>query len=197
VQLKLLHVLQEKQIERLGGLKTIPVDVRIIAATNLDLDKAVVNGKFRRDLYYRLNVFPIRVPPLRDRREDIPLLVRAFADQFSKAMGKTITSISQSNLDALQRYEWPGNIRELRNVIERAVILTPGRKLTVELPPAPSAMAPATLSLADNERAHILRVLEQTRWRVHGKGGAADLLGINRTTLLSRMERLGIRRPTR
>ncbi len=195
VQLKLLRVLHEKQIERLGSSNTIPVDVRIIAATNLDLEKAVGDGEFRQDLYYRLNVFPISVPPLRDRKEDIPLLVRAFADQFSKAMGKTITSISQSNLDTLQRYPWPGNIRELRNVIERAVILSRGPKLNVELPSAHASSAAATLSLEDVERAHILRVLEQTGWRVQGNGGAAELLGIKRTTLQNRMKRLGIRRP--
>jgi len=194
VQLKLLRVLHEKQIERLGSSHTIPVDVRIIAATNLDLEKAVADGKFRQDLYYRLNVFPISVPPLRDRKEDIPLLVRAFAEEFSKTMGKTITSISQSNLDMLQRYPWPGNIRELRNVIERAVILARGPKLNVQLPSAHPSSAAATLSLKEVERTHILRVLEQTAWRVHGKGGAAELLGIKRTTLQSRMERLGIRR---
>ncbi len=195
VQLKLLRVLQEKQIERLGSSNTIPVDVRIIAATNLDIEKAVADGKFRQDLYYRLNVFPITVPPLRDRREDIPLLVRAFVEEFSKTIGKTITSISQSNLDMLQRYPWLGNIRELRNVIERAVILARGPRLNVELPSAHPSSAAVSLSLEDVERAHILRVLEQTGWRVQGKGGAAELLGIKRTTLQSRMERLGIRRP--
>ncbi len=195
VQLKLLRVLQEKKIERLGSSTTIPVDVRIIVATNLDLEKAVADGKFRQDLYYRVNVFPISMPPLRDRQEDIPLLVRAFTDEFSKTMGKTITSISQSNLDMLQRYPWPGNIRELRNVIERAVILASGPKLNVELPSAHPSSAAAILSLEEMERAHILRVLEQTDWRVQGKGGAAELLVIKRTTLQNRMKKLGIRRP--
>jgi formate hydrogenlyase transcriptional activator len=196
VQVKLLRVLQEKQIERLGSSTPIAVDVRIIAATNLDLEKAVRDGKFRQDLYYRLNVFPITVPPLRDRPEDIPLLVRAFADQFSKAMGKTITSIPQSNLDALQRYPWPGNVRELRNVIERAVILARGPKLTVEVPSPHRSSAATSLAMEDVERAHILRVLEQTGWRVQGKGGAAEILRLKRTTLQSRMAKLGIHRHT-
>ncbi len=195
VQVKLLRVLQDKQIERLGSSAPIPVDVRIVAATNLDLDKAVGGGKFRQDLYYRLNVFPITVPPLRERLEDIPLLVRTFVDQLSKAMGKTINSISQSNLDALQHYHWPGNVRELRNVIERAVILAHGPKLTVEVPnPHPPGATP-TLALKEVERAHILRVLEQTGWRVQGRGGAAEILELNRSTLESRMAKLGIRRP--
>jgi transcriptional regulator with GAF, ATPase, and Fis domain len=195
VQVKLLRVLQEKQIERLGSSAPIAVDVRIIAATNVDLEKAVHEGKLRQDLYYRLNVFPITVPPLRDRPEDIPLLARAFVDQFSKTMGKTVTSIPQSHLDALQRYTWPGNVRELRNVIERAVILARGPKLTVEVPSARQPGATQALAIKDVERAHILRVLERTAWRVQGKGGAAEILGLNRSTLESRMAKLGIRRP--
>jgi len=171
------------------------VNVRIIAATNLDLEHAVQTGKFRQDLFFRLNVFPITVPPLRDRAEDIPLLVRAFADQFSKAMGKTIDSIPQSNLDALQRYPWPGNIRELRNLVERAVILARGPKLIVEVPNSALSNPATSLALRDLERAHILRVLEQTGWRVQGKGGAAELLGLKRTTLQARMTKLGILRP--
>jgi len=194
VQVKLLRVLEEKQIERLGSSTPIPVDVRMIAATNMDLEKAVRDGKFRQDLYYRLNVFPITVPPLRDRVEDIPLLVRAFVDQFSKAMGKTVTSISQSNLDALQRYPWPGNIRELRNAIERAVILSRGPNLKVEVPTAHETGARQSLSMKEVERGHILRVLERTGWRVQGKGGAAEILGLNRSTLESRMAKLGIHR---
>jgi len=197
VQVKLLRVLQDKQIERLGGSKTVPVDVRIIAATNLDLDKAVRDGRFRPDLYYRLNVFPITVPPLRDRAEDIPLLVRAFADQFCRAMGKTVTGIPQSDLDALQRHSWPGNVRELRNVIERAVILARGPTLHVELPGGHPSNPDQPLALKEVERAHILRVLEQTGWRVQGTGGAAEILELNRSTLESRMAKLGIRRPNR
>ncbi len=195
VQAKLLRALQEKQIERLGSSMSIPVDARIVAATNLDLGQAVREGKFRQDLFYRLNVFPITVPPLRERAEDIPLLVRAFVDQFAKAMRKTINSIPQSNLDALQRYSWPGNIRELRNLIERAVILARGEKLIVEVPTAREEGADHLLSLNEVERSHILRVLERTAWRVQGKGGAAEILGLNRSTLESRMAKLGIRRP--
>ncbi len=195
VQIKLLRVLQEKQIERLGSSKPIPLDVRIIAATNLDLEKAVRDGKFRQDLFYRLNVFPITVPPLRDRREDIPLLVRVFADQFAKAMGKSITCISQSDLEALQRYAWPGNVRELRNVIERAVILARGPNLHVEVPNSALSSPATSLALGDLERAHILRVLEQTGWRLQGKHGAAEILGLKRTTLQARMRKLGILRP--
>jgi formate hydrogenlyase transcriptional activator len=195
VQVKLLRVLQEKQIERLGNSTPIAVDVRIIAAANVDLEKAVQEGKLRQDLYYRLNVFPITVPPLRSRPEDIPLLVRAFADQLSKAMGKTITTIPQSNLDALQRYPWPGNVRELRNVIERAVILNSGPKLNVQVPTSNQAGPQELLPMTEVERAHILRVLERTGWRVQGKGGAAEILELNRSTLESRMAKLGIRRP--
>ena len=197
VQVKLLRVLEEKQVERLGSSKPIPVDVRIIAATNRDLEKAVHEGIFRSDLYYRLNVFPITMPPLCDRREDIPLLVQAFVDEFAKAMGKKITAISQANLDALQRHSWPGNVRELRNVMERAVIMARGPKLTVELPGADSSGPLKPISMKDVERDRILHVLEQTGWRVQGKGGAAEILGLNRTTLQSRMARLGIRRPSR
>jgi len=196
VQVKLLRVLQEKQIERLGSSMPIPVDVRIIAATNVDLEAAVQKGKIRQDLYYRLNVFPITVPPLRDRPQDIPLLIHAFIDQFSRAMGKTITSISRSNLDALQHYPWPGNVRELRNVIERAVILARGPRLSVEVPSVQPAGAPTSSAIEDVERAHIVRTLERTGWRLQGKGGAAELLGLKRTTLQSRMAKLGIRRPT-
>jgi len=174
----------------------IPVDVRIIAATNVDLEAAVQKGKIRQDLYYRLNVFPITVPPLRDRPQDIPLLIHAFIDQFSRAMGKTITSISRSNLDALQHYPWPGNVRELRNVIERAVILARGPRLSVEVPSVQPAGAPTSSAIEDVERAHIVRTLERTGWRLQGKGGAAELLGLKRTTLQSRMAKLGIRRPT-
>ncbi len=195
VQVKLLRVLQEKQIERLGKPTPIPVDVRIISATNCDLAKAVSSGKFREDLYYRLNVFPLRLPPLRERPEDIPILVSAFVEQFSTSIGHKITSIPKSTLDVLQHYHWPGNVRELRNVIERAVILSRGPKLTVELPGVhPSAGHPSLL-MKDVEREHILRVLEQTGWRVRGKEGAAEILGLKRTTLESRMAKLGIHRP--
>jgi transcriptional regulator with GAF, ATPase, and Fis domain len=195
VQVKLLRVLQEKQIERLGNPTPIAVDVRIISATNCDLAKAVGTGKFREDLYYRLNVFPIRLPPLRERPEDIPILVRAFLEQFSAATGHNITSIPKSTLDALQHYHWPGNVRELRNVIERAVILSRGPKLAVELPGTHQPIGRPSLLMKDVERDHLLRVLEQTGWRLKGKGGAAEILGLKRTTLQSRMTKLGLRRP--
>ena len=177
VQVKLLRVLQEKQIERLGSSTPIAGGrAHHRGHQPWTWRRRSAKANFRQDLYYRLNVFPITVPPLRDRPEDIPLLVRAFADQFSRAMGKTITSIPQSNLDALQRYAWPGNVRELRNVIERAVILGPWPKLTVEVPGRARPAAAESLAMEDVERAHILRVLEQTGWRVQGKGGAAEIL---------------------
>jgi transcriptional regulator with GAF, ATPase, and Fis domain len=198
VQVKLLRVLQERQIERLGSSRPIAIDVRIIAATNRDLEKAVAEGTFREDLYYRLNVFPIRVPPLRERAEDIPSLVWAFVDEFSRALGKPIESISKEHLMALQRYPWPGNIRELRNTVERAVIVATGPRLTIE-PPRPRAGSQPrrSLQLQDVERDHMLSVLEQTAWRVRGSGGAAELLGLKPSTLEDRMARLGLRRPTR
>jgi formate hydrogenlyase transcriptional activator len=195
VQIKLLRFLQERQIERLGSTKSIRLDVRIIAATNCDLQKAIHEGRFREDLYYRLSVFPITVPPLRERREDIPFLVQTFAGQFANAMGKTITSISKTSLEALQRYGWPGNVRELRNVVERAVILAKGSKLTIIVPNPATSNTTRLLTLNDVEREHILHVLEQTGWRVQGKGGAAEILGLNRSTLESRMAKLGILRP--
>jgi transcriptional regulator with GAF, ATPase, and Fis domain len=196
VQVKLLRVLQEKQIERLGSSKPIAVDVRIIAATNRDLEQEVRNGGFRQDLYYRLTVFPIKLPPLRERPQDIPLLVMSFVEHFSKSMGKQIDAISKPDLMVLQEYRWPCNVRELRNTIERAMILATGNKLRIQLP-AEDVKPTPSLSLFDIEREHILNVLEKTQWRVQGAGGAADLLGIKRTTLESRMIKLGIRRPNK
>jgi len=187
--------LQEKEIQRLGSPKPIKVDVRVIAATNRDLTKAVADGRFREDLYYRLNVFPITVPPLRDRREDIPLLAWSFVDEFSKAMGKTIEAISKSGLRALNQYPWPGNVRELRNAIERAMILADGPTLAVDPPSAaPAPMHRDLATLAEVERDHIQRVLEFTHWRVRGAGGAAEILGLPPTTLESRMAKLGLHR---
>jgi formate hydrogenlyase transcriptional activator len=197
LQAKLLRVLQEGQFERLGSTKTLKVDVRVIAATNRDLEKEVKQGRFREDLYYRLNVFPIRLPPLRERREDIPLLVWAFAREIGRTMGKTIESIQRATLTALQQHTWPGNIRELRNVIERALILCQGSTLRIELPQPkapPSEESAQNQTLAEVERRHILSVLEQAGWRVSGKQGAAMILGLNRSTLESRMAKLGIRR---
>ncbi|HOX56216.1 MAG TPA: sigma 54-interacting transcriptional regulator [Candidatus Paceibacterota bacterium] len=196
VQAKILRVLEAKQIERLGNPKPIPVDVRIIAATNRDLEKAVADGTFRVDLYYRLNVFPITVPPLRERREDIPLLVWAFVDQFAKTFNKNIESIDRESMDALQRYSWPGNIRELRNLIEREMIVATGRKLHIRLPRAAATpKAAPTRKLNEMEREHILSTLEESGWRVRGPNGAAAKLGLKPTTLEARMAKLDIRRP--
>ncbi|MGR8979256.1 MAG: sigma 54-interacting transcriptional regulator [Gammaproteobacteria bacterium] len=199
-QAKLLRVLQEKEIERLGNPKAIKVDVRVIAATNRNLFKEVAEGRFREDLYYRLNVFPIHVPPLRERREDIPTLVETFIDEFAKAMDKSIDVVAKSSLITLCGYDWPGNIRELRNIIERAVILAKGPVLKIVLPagslvesiPKKSGLA----SLEEVERDHIVRVLDVSGWRVRGQGGAAAILGLKPSTLESRMIKLGIRRPS-
>jgi transcriptional regulator with GAF, ATPase, and Fis domain len=195
VQVKLLRVLQEKQIERLGSSRSVKVDVRIIAATNRDLEKAVREGTFREDLYYRLNVFPVTVPSLRERREDLPQLVWMFVGEFSKALGKNIESVSSESMAAIQRYPWPGNVRELRNVIERAMIVATGPKLKIELPKSSRANLGATarsLAIKDTERDHIRSVLEMTGWRIRGQNGAAEILEINPTTLESRMAKLGI-----
>jgi len=195
MQIKLLRVLQERVIERLGSPQPIKVDVRIIAATNRDLEKAVQSGTFREDLFYRLNVFPIVVPPLRDRTEDIPGLVWTFIDEYSRAFGKTIDSISHESMQELRRYHWPGNVRELRNVIERAVILATGHQLIVSAPrPSVATMPQTAMTLAALEVKHIRGVLDTTNWRIRGRGGAAERLGLKPTTLESGMSRLGIAR---
>jgi len=195
VQVKLLRVLQERVIERLGSTQSVKVDVRIIAATNRNLDDGVRDKTFREDLFYRLNVFPVVVPPLRERVEDIPALVWAFIDEFSRSFGKTIESISKESLRELQRYPWPGNVRELRNVIERAVIVATGRQLVVGAPRLGERPIPQTaMTLTELEVEHIRAVLESTNWRVRGSGGAAERLGLKPTTLESRMARLGIAR---
>jgi PAS domain S-box-containing protein len=194
VQVKLLRVLEEKQIERLGSPRGIPVDVRIIAATNRDLEEAVREGRFRQDLYYRLNVFPVTVPPLRERREDIPALVSALVGEFGTALGKNIESVARESMDALQRYHWPGNVRELRNVIERAMIVAKGPKLWIEPHGKAAATLTPHLTMEEVEREHIHRVLEMTGWRVRGMNGAAEMLGVKPTTLESRMAKLGIHR---
>jgi formate hydrogenlyase transcriptional activator len=195
LQVKLLRVLEDGQLERIGSTKTLTVDVRVVAATNRDLAALVAHGKFREDLYYRLNVIPIVVPPLRERGEDIPLLVWTFAKQFGQAVGKPVERIPQETMAALRAYPWPGNIRELRNVIERAVILSEGSTLVVPLGAAagPSALGPPTL--AATERTQILAALEQTGWRIRGPAGAAALLGLKPTTLESRIQKLGLQRP--
>ncbi len=195
LQAKLLTVLQDGAFERLGSTRTIRVDVRLIAATNHDLLRLVGAHRFRRDLFYRLNVFPITTPPLRERREDIPLLIWAFVEEFSRTMGKHITTISRKEMQRLQNNEWPGNVRELRNFVERAMILSTGETLAVgdlmsDRPPTPRASR-----MAEMERGHILEILESTGWRVSGPVGAARLLGLKESTLRSRMKRLGIMRP--
>jgi transcriptional regulator with GAF, ATPase, and Fis domain len=194
LQAKLLRVLQDGHFERLGSSKTIGVDVRVIAATNKDLAKAVKNGQFREDLYYRLNVFPITIPPLRERIEDIPLLVWAFVKEFGEIMGKTIEQISQKSMDSLQRYYWPGNVRELRNVIERAIILCNDPILPIEVPKGAFSSTRENMTLTEVERNHIISILDMTGWRVRGKNGAAEILGLKPTTLDSKMAKLGIRR---
>ncbi len=196
VQIKLLRVLQERVIERLGNTQTIRVDVRIIAATNKNLEKAVEDKAFREDLFYRLNVFPITVPPLRERIEDIPGLVWDFIDEFSKSMGKKIESISEDSMRQLRLYPWPGNVRELRNVIERAVIVSTGPRLAVPMPQRGAARpALAPLDLRTLETDHIRTTLEATHWRIRGRGGAAERLGLKPTTLEGRMAKLGLVRP--
>ena len=194
VQVKLLRVLQERTVERLGSSHPIKVNVRVIAATNRNLEQAVADKTFREDLYYRLNVFPLRVPPLRERVQDIPSLAWTFIDEFAGAFGKTIESLSKTSLEALQRYSWPGNVRELRNVIERAVIIANGPTLVVELPQPTAATRRKSLKFVDVETEHIRSVLESTGGRIRGSGGAAELLGLKPTTLESRMTRLGISR---
>jgi formate hydrogenlyase transcriptional activator len=200
LQPKLLRVLQEQEFERLGSTKTIKVDVRLVAATNRDLARMVADGTFRADLYYRLNVFPVVLPPLRERPEDIPRLVRHFTQRFARRMGRRIETIPSAVMDALVRYPWPGNVRELQNVIERAAILSPGPSLQVppgDLQPAAkqaAAPAPPAVSLADAEREHILGALRETGWVVGGQEGAAARLGMKRSTLYKKMKKLGISR---
>jgi PAS domain S-box-containing protein len=196
VQVKLLRVLEERRFERLGSPRAIPVDTRIIAATHRNLEQLMVAGSFRDDLYYRLNVFPIRVPALRERVEDLPLLVWHFVEKFARTFGKRIETIGKSNMEALQRYPWPGNIRELRNVVERAMITAVGPRLTIPVPETSSVSSGRSIRLVDVERTHIRRVLESTRWRIRGVGGAAEQLGLKPTTLETRLAKLGLKRPT-
>ncbi len=200
LQPKLLRVLQEREFERLGSTRTLRTDARLIAATNRELRKMVEQRKFREDLFYRLNVFPIDVPPLRQRSEDIPLLVNHFAQRFARRMNRTIETIPAETMAALTRYAWPGNIRELQNLIERAVILSRGPVLQIPLQDLDNCTAlrrdnrkEQTLEAA--ERAHILTILKDTRWVLGGARGAAVRLGINRSTLQFRLKKLGIVRP--
>ncbi|MCH9007238.1 sigma 54-interacting transcriptional regulator, partial [candidate division KSB1 bacterium] len=199
LQSKLLRVLQEGEFERVGNPQTTKVDVRIISATNRDLEKAIEDGSFREDLYYRLNVFPIQSPPLRERKEDIPILVRHFIKKFTAKTGKKIETVPQKVMDALQGYHWPGNVREVENIIERAVIISPGKQLKLEdwlSKTVISSKASHISTLEEFEREHILEVLELARWRVSGESGAAKVLGLKPTTLEARMKKLGITRKT-
>jgi formate hydrogenlyase transcriptional activator len=193
VQTKLLRILDTGEFEPLGSPKTVKVNVRVIAATNRDLEKAMREGRFREDLYFRLRVFPIEVPPLRERTEDIPLLAHRFIRKFSADMGKNIRNVRKQSMDALQNYSWPGNIRELRNLIEHALITTTGDTLNLDMPSRPMREVGSTLgTLAHNEDQHIRAVLEKTGWRIKGAGGAAELLGVKPSTLYAKMKKLGI-----
>ena len=194
LQAKLLRVLESGEFERLGSPRTVKVNVRIISATNRELAKLVSDGGFREDLYYRLNVFQIIVPSLRERREDILPLVWSFVQEFSKRMGKRIESIPQKDVEALQAYPWPGNVRELRNVTERAMIITNGHVLRLDVPMSAQSRADQSGTLEEVEKRRIVEVLNTTGWQVSGKDGAAEILGINPKTLTSRMQRLGIQR---
>jgi len=194
LQPKLLRVIQDGEFERLGSSRTTKIDVRIIAATNRNLEEEVRRGRFRDDLWYRLNIFPITMPPLRDRLDDIPLLVDFFVNKISKRMGKLIEIIPKSVMNDLQNYHWPGNIRELENVLERAVINSSGPKLRLidDLKPQKKDLSTGRKTMEAVEREYIMRVLEQTQWKVSGKNGAAEILGLNRSTLRARMRKLGI-----
>jgi formate hydrogenlyase transcriptional activator len=197
LQSKLLRVLQEQEFERLGSTRTHQVDVRLVAATNRDLAEMVKRGEFRSDLYYRLNVFPITLPPLRARREDIPDLVQHFVELYGRRMGKQIERVPAETMSAFTSYEWPGNIRELQNFVERSVILSDGTVLCpplAELKHSVSAESQGVTTLQDAERDHILKILQQTRWVVSGPRGAAARLGMKRSTLYFRMQKLGISR---
>jgi formate hydrogenlyase transcriptional activator len=200
LQPKLLRVLQEREFERLGSSRTLRTDARLVSATNVNLPEMVDGRQFRADLYYRLNVYPVHLPPLRERPEDIPPLVRHFARQCAARMQRTIRSVSASAMDALVQYAWPGNIRELQNLIERAVIRSTGQRLEVpvsemhERAGTSNAVGPHR-TLEEAERAHILAILRETRWILSGPRGAATRLGLNRSTLQFRMKKLGIERP--
>jgi transcriptional regulator with GAF, ATPase, and Fis domain len=212
VQVRLLRVLQEREFEPVGSPKTVKVDVRVIAATNRDLNTAVAGGSFRSDLYYRLNVFPINLPPLRERRPDIALLTHYFIHKYAARIGKPIENITEQAMSRLVEYRWPGTIRELENIIERAVIVASGTIIDsesimldgrVETNPSlntavsetrPNGAAEGTLTASENERRHILRILEQTRWVIEGERGAAKVLGLHPNTLRSRMKKLGLKR---
>lgn len=197
LQAKLLRVLQDGEFERIGNPNKIKVDVRVIAATNRNLEQEILQGRFRKDLYYRLNVYPISIVPLRERGDDIPLLVEHFVKRFNQKFGKKITKIPKNVMEQLKTYDWPGNIRELENVIERAVILSRSSKLEIEKLRTPDFAAKEKLrTLAEQERAYIEKVLNRTLWRIEGPKGAARILDMHPETLRSRMRKLGLVRPS-
>jgi formate hydrogenlyase transcriptional activator len=197
LQAKLLRVIQHGEFERLGSSRTTKVDVRIVATTNRDLEEEVRKGRFRQDLYYRLNVFPITVPPLRQRKEDIPLLVEAFIERFARKLGKQISSVQKKTMKTLQEYPWPGNVRELESVLERAAVLCSGPVLQLadKLEISSPSMSSTIRTLEEVERNQILKILSETRWRIEGRDGAAGILGLHPSTLRARMHKLGILRP--
>lgn len=196
LQAKLLRVLEEGRFERVGSTMTQTVDVRVVAATNRNLTQEVAEGRFRSDLYYRLNVFPIAIPPLRKRLEDVPPLVWMFVKQNEKSLGKHIDRISRKSMEVLQRYAWPGNCRELRNIVEHAMIMCKGEILQIRSPESKSESVPPAATLAEVDRRHIQAVLTKTGWRISGPNGAAQILGLKRTTLQAKIKKLGIQRPT-
>jgi chemotaxis protein methyltransferase CheR len=200
LQAKMLRVIEDGEFERVGGSKTIKVDVRIIAATNRNLEEEVLEGRFRKDLWYRLNVFPITIPPLRERDEDISLLVQYYMDLFSRKHGKQISSITESSMKVMQGHAWPGNVRELANFLERSVISTSGSTLRLagdlkQNHQSSTANHKNHKSLHDMERDYIVEVLEKTNWKVSGKNSAVEILKLDRSTLRNKMNKLGIRKP--
>jgi transcriptional regulator with GAF, ATPase, and Fis domain len=197
LQAKLLRVIQHHEFERLGSSQTIKIDVRIVATTNRDLEEEVRQGRFRQDLFYRFNVFPITVPPLRQRKDDIPLMVQSFIERYSRKMGKQITLISKETMKTLQDYPWPGNVRELESIIERAVILSPGPVLQLgdKLKISSPVISSVLRTLEETERNQIMRILKETGWRIEGNDGAAAILGLHASTLRARMHKIGIVRP--
>ncbi len=197
LQAKLLRALQDHEFERIGSSRTIKVDVRVIAATNRNLTKAIEDGRFRKDLWYRLSVFPITVPPLRERGEDIPELVTHFVSMYNRKLGKQIETTPRQTLDRLMDYDWPGNVRELENIVHRAVIVTKGKELVLDVPDRAGRQPLDNTTLEDVQRQHIITILECSRWKIEGKGGAAERLGINPSTLRSRMKKLHIQKSAR
>ena len=194
LQAKLLRVLQDHEFERIGSSQTIKVNVRVIAATNRNLTQAISDGRFREDLWYRLSVFPITVPPLRDRKEDIPEMVSHFVSLYNRQLGKQIENTPRKSLDRLMEYDWPGNVRELENIIHRAVIVTEGKELLLDVPEKSARPSPKHTTLEEVEQQHILKTLTSCRWKIEGKDGAAKRLGINPSTLRSRMKKLNIQK---